>query len=248
MKEKDAQLLYISAAVVGLIVLIYYLYKNASTNAAAVTEANSILASNTTSTQNPAQANQQVYIDSKTGQVVWSGIGAAGAAVPAAIASQAASGVFLGLSAAAWTGIGAAVAGAIALVYALRSTTHLKANELVSKYENPFGQFVIRVVSGEGQMMNAGTLTKTDALAALAATQKAWSDYKAQMFALMTQGPDWVIVAKQSLNNLDNMYKGEKLSNGKVLGVGMGGAFGQQADYGFMSTWIDWMTARVNER
>jgi hypothetical protein len=177
---------------------------------------------------------QQVLVDANTGKVL-AGADAIAAGAGATIAGS--SGIFLGLSATAWTLIGAAVAGVIALVFALRSKTHLYANEIVQHYENPFGQYVIQIITHMDNSSTAGTLTCSDSQAMIQAVETAWQNYQDALHQLMNQSTDWLIVAKQSLNNLDNQYRGETLPNGKVLDLGMGGVYPD----GFMTHWIQWM-------
>jgi hypothetical protein len=141
--------------------------------------------------------------------------------------------------------IGAAIAGVVVLVRSLVSHAHLYASSLVQNYENPFGQGVIAVIQKITDELNAGTLTLEDATNARDAVVGAWVLYQGVMHEIQSQGTDWYIVATQSLNNLDNQYLGETLPNGKTLGVGMGGAYGDQPNYGFMSSWIDWLNQRV---
>jgi hypothetical protein len=143
--------------------------------------------------------------------------------------------------------IGAAIAGIALLIKQLVSDTHLFANEIVQKYENPFGQFVIQIVQQVTTELNDGTLTLGDANSAYAAVSNAWLQYQQRMTQLASQGTDWYIVTHQSLNNLDNQFKGERLPNGKVLTVGMNGAYGTKDGYGFMSSWLDWLQARVTQ-
>lgn len=149
------------------------------------------------------------------------------------------------ISAAVAGPIGAAVAAVALLVKNLLSDTHLYANALVQRYENPFGQGVISIIQKVTDELNAGTLTLEDATNARDAVVGGWALYQAKMHEIMTQGTDWYIVAAQSLNNLDNQYLGETLPNGKTLGAGEGGAYGDQPNYGFMSSWIDWLNGRV---
>jgi hypothetical protein len=141
--------------------------------------------------------------------------------------------------------IGAAIAGVVILVKSLVSDVHLYANALVNQYENPFGQGVIAIIQQITKEFEGGTLTQTDATNARDAVVAGWALYQAKMHEIQTQGTDWYIVATQSLNNLDNQYMGTTLPNGKTLGVGMGGAFGDTPDYGFMSSWIDWLNRMV---
>lgn len=142
--------------------------------------------------------------------------------------------------------IGAAIAAVAILVKSLVSDVHLYANALVNRYENPFGQGVIAIVNKIADELNNGTLTLDDATNARDAVIGGWVLYQAKMHEIQTQGTDWYIVATQSLNNLDNQYLGETLPNGKTLGAGMGGAYGDQPNYGFMSSWIDWLNGRVS--
>lgn len=141
--------------------------------------------------------------------------------------------------------IAAAIAGIVLLVRNLLSDTHLYANQLVQKYENPFGQGVIQIITQIENETNAGTLTLSDATAARDAVTLAWDDYQNAMHNIQTQGTDWYIVSTQSLNNLDNQYYGTTLPNGKTLGSGMGGVYGETPNYGFMSTWMDWLNQTV---
>jgi len=141
--------------------------------------------------------------------------------------------------------IGAAIAGIAILVKSLVSDVHLYANALVNQYENPFGQGVISIIQKITDELNAGTLTLEDATNARDAVVGGWTLYRAKMHEIQTQGTDWYIVSTQSLNNLDNEYLGETLPNGKTLGAGMDGVYGNQPNYGFMSTWIDWLNGRV---
>src|SRR5438105_3932565 len=118
---------------------------------------------------------RQIMIDAHTGEITGSGVAAGVGASAAGIAGS--SGTLLGLSATAWTGIGAAIAGIIVLVYTLRSTTHLYANELVQKYENPFGQYVIAIITHETNAWTAHTLLQTDAQAFYDAVRISWEHY-----------------------------------------------------------------------
>lgn len=187
-------------------------------------------------------SEQQIRVDLTTGKLVESGIGIATAA-GAGIAGAAEGGTFIALSATAWTGIGAAIAGVVALVFALRSDTHLFANQLVQKYENPFGDYVIQIIQHETDEFNRSALTKADASAYYQAVYTSWQNYQDVMHQLMARSTDWLIVAKQSLNNLDNQYRGEVLPNGKRLDVGMGGVYPR----GFMTTWLGWMQDRIGD-
>jgi hypothetical protein len=141
--------------------------------------------------------------------------------------------------------IGAAIAGVAILIKSLISDVHKYASALVNQYENPFGQGVISIIQKISDELNAGTLTLQDAANARDAVIGGWTLYQAKMHEIQTQGTDWYIVATQSLNNLDNQYLGQTLPNGKTLGAGEGGAYGDQPNYGFMSTWIDWLNQRV---
>ena len=132
------------------------------------------------------------------------------------------------------------------LVKSLVSDVHLYANALVQQYENPFGQGVIAIIQKVTDELNAGTLTLDDATNARDAVVGGWTLYQAKMHEIQNQGTDWYIVATQSLNNLDNQYLGEQLPNGKVLGAGMDGVYGDMPNYGFMSNWIDWLNQRVS--
>ena len=131
----------------------------------------------------------------------------------------------------------------VALVFALRSDTHLYADQLVQKYENPFGDYVIQIIQHETDEFNRQVLTKGDATAYVQAVRTSWENYQEVMLQLMGRSTNWLIVAKQSLNNLDNQYKDEVLPNGKRLDVGMGGVYPD----GFMTTWLRWMDARAAE-
>ncbi len=151
------------------------------------------------------------------------------------------------ISAAVAGPIGAAIAAVALLVKNLISDTHYYANQLVQRYENPFGQGVIQIITAVNNEFNNGTLTLTDAQGARDAVVIAWQNYQDAMHNIQTQGSDWYIVATQSLNNLDNQYLGVTLPNGKTLGAGEGGAYGDTPNYGFMSSWIDWLNQRVTE-
>lgn len=183
----------------------------------------------------PDQQIQQIISGTHQMETGAGGALAATAGLASSIAATSATGSFLLIGATAWTVIGAAIAGITALVIALRTDVHLYADQLV-QYENPFGAYVIQVIQHETQSWNAGTLTCADAQAFHTALQDAWAHYQNTMHQFMTRGTDWLIVAKQSLNNLDNQYRGETLPNGKVLAMGMGG----QYPNGFMSTWLNW--------
>jgi hypothetical protein len=189
----------------------------------------------------PAQSaiNMQV---SQLNQDIGAGaaLGTAGLAIAAAIAGPAS------MIAAVAGPIGAAIAAVALIVKNLISDIHLYANQLVQRYENPFGNAVLALIQEVNSEWNAGTLTVVDALAARNGLQDAWDQYEAQMHQIQTQGTDWYIVATQSLNNLDNQYLGQTLPNGKTLGAGMGGAYGNQLNYGFMSSWLDWMNRVVS--
>jgi hypothetical protein len=191
-----------------------------------------------------AGAEQEVHLDLNTGKVIESAV-VIGTGVAAGLATAAGtaveSGTFIALSATAWTGIGAAIAGVVALVFALRSDTHLFADQLVQKYENPFGDYVIQIIGHETDEFNRQALSKADANAYFQAVRTAWEKYQDVMHQLMARSTDWLIVSKQSLNNLDNQYRDEVLPNGKRLDVGMGGVYPN----GFMTQWLAWMEART---
>lgn len=143
--------------------------------------------------------------------------------------------------------IGAAIAAAILVVKMLISDTHLYANELVTKYENPFGQRFIDVIQEVTNQLNAHTLTQSDVVSAYQGLQGAWQSYEATMHQLQGSNSDWYIVATQSLNNLDNQYMGVTLPNGKHLTAGMGGQYGDTPDYGFVSSWLDWLEGLLKD-
>lgn len=182
-----------------------------------------------------AQANQAITQQIQTQNLA---INIAGSVASTVIGSLAAAHI---LAASLAGPIGAAVAAAILIVKSLISDTHLYANQLVQKYENPFGQAFIAVIQELENAYNAGTLTQNEVEAAYQGLGASWQNYEQIMHQLQNTGTDWYIVATQSLNNLDNEYLGVTLPNGKVLGAGEGGAYGDQPNYGFVSTWMDWV-------
>jgi hypothetical protein len=188
--------------------------------------------------------NTQIVFNIQTAQahtlslgesVIGSTVGIGGA-----LAANSATGVLL-FSATSWTIVGGIIAGVFALVAALRSETHKYASVLVDKYENPFGNYFIQAQQSTQRGIGDGSLGADDVKQVYNGVYVAWGNYKAAMDDLIRRGGDWEIVAKQSLNNLNNEYKGERLSNGKVLGVGMGGAFPD----GFINFWFAWYEQQV---
>jgi hypothetical protein len=185
-------------------------------------------------TQQIAQQNQDINV---IGGLVTSGAGVG-------IAALIQAGAITGPVGAA---IGAAIGAVILLVKTLISDTHLYANQLVQKYENPFAQNFIAVIQAVTDALNAGTLNQSSVIAAYNALYVSWQNYEATMHQLQTTSADWNIVATQSLNNLDNQYLGVTLSNGKTLGAGEGGVYGTTPDYGFVSSWLDWLKSLLSD-
>lgn len=143
--------------------------------------------------------------------------------------------------------IGAAIAGIVLLVKTLVSDTHLYANELVQKYQNPFGDFLIKLVTATSDELNARTLTTLEVEAAYQALDQAWTNYQNQLHQLAQTSTDWDIVVMQSLNFLDNQYMGQTTPNGHTLGVGGNGQYGSTPDYGMVSSWLDWFKGLLND-
>lgn len=204
--------------------------------AAVITSAETVAAAESAAAA-PAPAGSEyaadkTYISASTGAFAGTG-----AALAASATSEGVAGTFIGLTATAWTVIGAAVAGIVALVFAFLSDAHDDANVIVQKYENPFGQYVISIVKGLNSLLENQTLTSGDAQAAYTAVSQSWTNYRNEMLGIEAKGGDWLIVAKQSLNNLNNEGQGETLSNGKRLGLGMNGDYPD----GFMTSWLAWM-------
>lgn len=174
----------------------------------------------------------------KTGETI---LASSFAAVAGVSQSFATSGTTLLFSATSWTIIGAFVVGAFAVIMALRSNVHLYANALVQNYENPFGDFFIKSIQAVQAGVPAHTLSSDDVSDIYNALNTSWSNYRLVLLDLMSRSEDWLIVTKQSLNNLDNEYQGERLPNGKVLGLGQGGAYPD----GFVTTWLSWLRTQI---
>lgn len=194
------------------------------------------------------QISDQLSFDLKTGETKFLTVGetaiAAATGALGAAAGMTSTGVLI-FSAAAWTVIGGIIAGVFVLVTKLISDTHLYANALVKSYENPFGDYWIKGIGILDNGWQDGTLSSNDVKAIYNALNVAWNNYRAAMFDLMGRSRDWEIVTKQSLNNLNNEFLGEKLWNGKTLGAGMGGAYGSVRDNGFITNWLNWTRGRI---
>jgi hypothetical protein len=156
-------------------------------------------------------------------------------------AAQTTTGTLL-FSATSWTIIGGIIAAAFVLLESLRTYGHLYANQLVEKYENPFGSYFTQAINAVDRGWQDGSMSSTDIKQIYNALFVAWQNYRAAMMDLIGRGSYWEIVAKQSLNNLNNEYQGERLSNGKVLTVGMGGAYPN----GFVTDWLAWLQGRID--
>jgi len=158
--------------------------------------------------------DREIVVDVQHGTVLWqTGASLAGAGVSTGL-------LLLGAKAAIAGPIAAAVAGAIILIATLVSHTHLFANELVQHYENPFAQMLGRIIDAKDAGIAQGILARSDLEKYYNATAYIWNQYHLAMAGLIAKGGDWAVVAKQSLNNLNNEYKDEL--NGRV---GMGGQF-----------------------
>lgn len=225
--------------VIGVLV-VYWHYHSSAASITSQARANLQAATNPallqTVNQNNNALNQQVQVDIATGNTVVKSLAtSAGAGIGAAGASIAGSTTFIGLSATAWTGVGAAVAGIFILINALRSDAHLYANELVQKYENPFGKYIIQLYQAvQAGITSMGTLSSADAAALTNAAVQAWAQYQVAMANFQSRGGEWNLVATQSLQNLDSAQ-------------GMGGAFNLNPALPKTALGNGWMTAVVQQ-
>lgn len=127
---------------------------------------------------------------STAGGVVTVGVGAAGAA---------SSGTFLALSATSWTIVGGVIAGAIALIYALRSTTHLTANDFVNRFQNPFGTQVSNLMDAYYPVADKTIGLVQDVHESL---QYLSDEFQKAAGQYATQSRDAEIVVRQALHTL----------------------------------------------
>jgi hypothetical protein len=181
------------------------------------------------------QSGEARFLTTSTSAV---GVGVASISLAA---SHTATGTLL-FAASTWTIVGGIIAGAFAVVTALRTYGHLYANSIVEHYENPFGDYFIQAIQAVDRGWQDGSMSSLDVKQLYNALYVAWNNYRAAMFELIGRGKEWEIVAKQSLNNLNNEFQGERLSNGKVLGQGMGGAYPE----GFVTSWLNWLAGRIS--
>jgi hypothetical protein len=145
------------------------------------------------------------------------------------------------------TAIGAAIGALITLVKTFVSDEHLYANALVNDYQNPFGNNFIALVNATANALNARTLTLTEVQAAYNAAATSWANFENILHQLQSQSSQWYIVATQALNFFDNQYMGVTLPNGKVLGVGGDGQYGDTPNYGMMSSWLAWFQGLLTD-
>lgn len=192
----------------------YLLYKKHQATIQTVAAASAAVASDPAAQQTIAQqvtqSTQVVAYNIHTGQTEINVAGAAAVGAIGALGSAAAASTTgtLVFSATAWTIVGGIVAGIFTLIAALRSDTHLYANEIVQKYENPFGQQVIAAYQQLQAATGSGSMSSVDAASLTNAVVTGWANYQAVMNQFQARGGDWNIVATQSLQNLDSA-KGE---------------------------------------
>lgn len=124
-----------------------------------------------------------------------SGLAGAGAAAGAA--------AVLGLTAAAATGIGAIVAGAVILIDMLRGTAHLTANDFVKRFQNPFKDSLAQLIDPHDARMAAGTETLDEAKQTYTAIEFLWEQFQLAAHEYAQQSHDAQIVVDQGLHTLN---------------------------------------------
>jgi hypothetical protein len=131
-------------------------------------------------------------------QIAGVGAGLAGAATTAAVSA-----LIPTLSAAAATGIGAIVVGAVILIDLLRGRVHLTANDFVQRFQNPFKDSLAEIIDPHDQRMAAGTETLDQARETYDAIAFLWDQFQIAAHEYAQQSHDAQIVVDQGLHTLN---------------------------------------------
>jgi hypothetical protein len=114
-------------------------------------------------------------------------------------------GGLLGLGAAAGP-IGIAAAAVAGLYELFKGTAHLKANEWVQGFQNPFDKNVGTINEQFYNMANSGQLTSQQAQQMMQQVQQLFANYEQSRQKFGAKGGDYQTVANQALGTFDQYY------------------------------------------